>query len=185
MMRTLHAALVAAAVLSACSTASPLVPAPLAERPAVRAAVNPPVEQSVAFDLGKVVAGGGFYQKLPATKNGSTAILSVNFVAYKGAVLTARYGPAAPAGVPAVPGSKKVLVWLTMTVDRTVTTLGNWNVVLHDGSCAPGTHGGYYPAVHQTWSTSSQYACKDFVVLPQWTRLKPGIKYVAAMYAQS
>ena len=174
----------AATALCACSgPASTGIP-PTFTPPAATAAAVPPVEQTIVFNLDKSVAGGGFFERLPATRNGSAATLSVSFSKYSGATLTVRYGPATPAGVPPIPGAKQGLVWVALKVDKTVVADGNWNVVLRSGSCAPNhTRGGYYPA-RNGWSTSSQYECKDFVVLPQWTLLRPGTSYVAAMYEE-
>lgn len=167
---------------AACSNVSQaVVPATYLAPPAVRPAVEPPAEQSVKLDLDKVVAAGGFYQVLPPTRNGSAATLSVTFTRWKGATMMVRYGPIKPAGIPPIPGATKTLVWLTITVDRTVVANGAWNVVLKNTACKPHTEGGYYPYKGK-WSTVSSYACKDFVILPQWTRLDAGTTYAAAMY---
>jgi hypothetical protein len=136
----------------------------------------------VTLDLSNVVAGGGFYERLPSTKNGSAVTLSVSFRKYKGTTMRVRYGPLRPKGVRAIPGSRKVLLWVTITVDKTAVANGEWNVVLKDGACLPNRTGGaYYPA-RGAWSTTLQVACRDFVILPQWTVLVPGTQYVSAMY---
>lgn len=115
---------------------------------------------------------------LPTQDGGTVAVQG--FPTSSGQTLTIVNGPTTPKGIKLPTGAKKVLYWVTLSVNKIATFSGTWQISLNNVPCKGRATSAYY---NQKWVAVDNAACgSNFPTFPNWTILSPAKKYYVALY---